>query len=357
VRDNIAGFGGDPGNVTLAGASAGAVSTGLHLVSPASRGLFHRAVMHSGAATARMNSAADGEVQGEAFARALGCTDPGSVIACLRSKSRDQVLTALPPSALPGGMQQFTQEPGRVVWGPVVDGFEIPDQPRELYRRGLFIRIPVIIGTTRDDGWTFVNRSFPGTLDELQYDRTVRAEFGMDAGAILGVYPVARFATPKDALARLATDVEFVCEARRIARVMHHDGAPVYLYSFDYTVEAVTPGRAFHGLDTNLVFGNNFPAPANHVLTPADLTVFETMSTFWRRFAETGDPNPPGRPVQWPAYRPLSSSGAGDPANSDWHYVFEARPGIANYLRDSPCNFWESFYFRSVLGAVPAAAR
>ncbi len=72
VRDHIAAFGGDPENVTLFGQSAGAVSTSLHLVSPASRGLFHRAVLHSGQATARITTMAEAEAQGDAFARALG---------------------------------------------------------------------------------------------------------------------------------------------------------------------------------------------------------------------------------------------------------------------------------------------
>jgi para-nitrobenzyl esterase len=267
------------------------------------------------------------------------------------------VLSALPLTTLTGGFQQFAQEPGRVIWGPVVDGLEVPDQPRELYRRGLFSRIPIVIGTNRDEGWTFVDRSFPGGIDALQYDRAVRTEFGMDADTILRVYPATAFSTPKDALARLTSDVEFACEARRIARVMHYDGAPVYVYSFDYTVDPVNPGRAFHGLESNLIFGNNFGAPSNHVLTPPDLVVFDAMSTFWRRFMETGDPNPRGVPIQWPLYRPFDAANVSDPSSSDRHFVFGDRLGIASHLRDSQCNFWESFFFRSVVGAVPAAAR
>jgi para-nitrobenzyl esterase len=326
-------------------------------VSPGSRGLFHRAIIQSGSATIRIATAGEAEAQGDAFAAALGCTDPRGVLACLRAKNRDQILTALPLPALPGGAQQFVQEPGHVLWGPVVDGLEIPDQPRELYRRGLFSRVPIILGSTRDDGWTFVDRSFPGGLNSAQYENAVRTEFGMDADAILRVYPATAFPTPKDALAQLTTDVEFACEARRIARVMHHDGAPVYLYSFQYTVDPVTPGRAFHGLDSNILFGNNFGAPSNHVLSAADLVVFNAMSTYWQRFAETGDPNPRGQPVQWPPYRPGPFDEPVDPARSDRYFAFGDRLGVSTYLRDSQCNFWESFFFRSVVGAVPAAAR
>ena len=158
VRDHIAAFGGDPRNVTIAGTSAGSQSVGLHLVSPASSGLFQRAIMQSGFVSARWPNAREAEAQGEQFARALQCTDVRTAAACLRSKTRDQVLRALPLD------QVQILEPEAVQWSPMVDGLEIPDQPRELYRRGRFIRIPLIIGVNRDEGWTFVDRSFPGGL-------------------------------------------------------------------------------------------------------------------------------------------------------------------------------------------------
>jgi para-nitrobenzyl esterase len=354
IRQNISAFGGDGARVALAGTSAGAISTSLHLISPLSRGLFQRAIMQSGFATTRLYSAIEAEAQGDALAAALGCTDRTTVLACLRSKSRDEVLGTLPLTTLTGGFQQFTQEPGRVIWAPVVDGLEVPDQPRELYRRGLFSRVPIVIGTNRDEGWTFVDRSFPSGLDAVQYDRQVRTEFGIEADAILRLYPSGAFPSAKDALARLTTDAEFTCEARRIARVMHHDGAPVYLYSLEYAIDPVNPGRAFHGLDSNLIFGNNFGPPSNYGLTTPDLALYDTMSTFWRRFANTGDPNVRGVPEQWPAYETPPMA---DASRANRHFVFANRLGVAADLRDAPCNFWEGLFLRSVLGAVPAATR
>jgi para-nitrobenzyl esterase len=346
VRANIASFGGDPDNVTLAGTSAGAHSTSMHLVSPSSRGLFHRAILQSGNGTSRADTSLEAEDKGEAFAAAIGCTDPARVLSCLRTATFDRVLRALPV-----GQAQIL-EGGRVEWKPSVDGLEIPDQPRELYRRGLFARVPVVIGTQGDEGWAYVDRSFPAGLDANQYDRVVRTEFGMDANDILRLYPAAAFPTPKDALARLTGDVEYVCEARRIARVMHHDGAPVYLYSFEYSLAEIALGRAVHGLESNLLFGNNFAVTPNlgitapRALNAADLLLFEVMSALWRYFMERGDPNPPGAPVRWPLYRP-----------GDNYFVLSDRLGAAMSLRDQQCNFWEPFFFRSVIGAVPAVAR
>ena len=77
--------------------------------------------------------------------------------------------------------------------------------------------------------------AFRAASTSCRYERAVRDEFGMDAEAILRLYPATAFPTPKDALARLTGDAEVVCEARRVARVLHHDGAPVYVYSFEYT--------------------------------------------------------------------------------------------------------------------------
>jgi para-nitrobenzyl esterase len=352
IRTNIHAFGGDPDNVTLAGTSAGGQSTGLHMVSPFSRGLFQHAIIQSGSVTLRWRTSAEAEAQGEALAAALGCTDRASVLTCLRSRSYEQVLLAIPV-----GQAQIVEDAVRIQWGPVVDGFEIPDQPRELFRRGLFARVPVLLGTNRDEGWTYVDRSFSTGVDPLQYQRTVEREFGMDAAAVLALYPTAQFATPKDALSRLIGDVEHTCEARRLARFLHHEGAPVYAYSFEYVVDPVTAGRSFHGLESNLVFGNNFaPPPAAHALTATDNALFRTMSSYWHQFAETGNPNALGMPAVWPLFRGVPKAVPWD-AVTDRYLVLDGVLREAANLRDRQCNFWDPFFFRSALGAVPAGAR
>jgi para-nitrobenzyl esterase len=165
VGENIAQFGGDPGNVTLAGTSAGADSVGLHLVSPGSLGLFHRAIVQSGSPTIRWPSRAEAESQGLEFASALGCIDPQSVPSCMRSKTFQQVLLALPQAA-----QQVTEPIGKTYWLPNVDGITIPDQPRSLFEQGAFQGVPTILGTNRDEGWgSFITRSFPSGVDAAQY--------------------------------------------------------------------------------------------------------------------------------------------------------------------------------------------
>ena len=359
--------------MTIAGQSAGSHSVSLHLVSPGSAGLFHRAIMESGYASSRWRTSEDAEIQGNEFAAALGCSDADTslLLVCLRSKSRDQVLLARPPALL-----EQILETGSSQWTPVVDGFEIPDEPRLLYRRGAFSHVPVMLGANRDEGWTFVNRSFPGDVTLHQYEAAVEAEFGADAARILARYPAPEFASPKDALVKLAGDVEYVCEARRLARLIARTRTPVFLYSFEYEVDPVALDRVAHGFDVNFVFGNNFGPPlfAPYVLSPTDMALSSAMSGYWTRFAGTGNPNirherrrlagdgrhrdnvdddeddDVGDGVRWPAFKhPIKRGHV-----SDAHIVLDLPIRAEKHLGDRQCDFWEPYFLRSISGSVPA---
>jgi para-nitrobenzyl esterase len=352
VRDHIAAFGGNPNNVTIGGQSAGGHSVSLHMVSPGSGGLFHRAIMQSGYASFRMRTAAEGQSQGDEFAMALGCTDADAsmLLTCLRSKTRDQVLLARPPALF----EQFS-ESGRTQWTPLVDGVEIPDQPRVLYEQGWFSQVPTLLGANRDEGWTWVNRSFSSDLTSDQYEAAVGTEFGADAAAIIANYPLAGYASPKDALVGLVGDAEYVCEASRIARLIERTKTTVFLYSFEYEVDPVVVDRVVHGMEVPFVFGNNFSPPLfpAYVLGPLDLALSHAMSGYWTRFAATGNPNTDDPSVvHWPAFKHPTGLGRG----SDKYLVFDVAIGESGRPREAHCDFWEPYFFRSVTGAVPASA-
>lgn len=350
VRDNIAAFGGDPANVTVAGTSAGADSVGLHLVSPASGGLFHRAAIHSGTPTIQWPTHADSLAQGDAFATALGCTDPATLLTCIRGKSRDQVLTALPLAS------QTVLEPpaNRVFWQPVVDGLEIPDQPRDLFATGRYHQVPTIIGFTRDEAaGSFISRSFPSGVTLAQYESWVATEFGGVAAAVLGQYPGSAFPLPADAMAQVVGDGQFVCEGRRFARSLADLHTPVFFFSYDYVIDDVFPDKAVHGLESNILFGNaytpnQFPS---HPLDATDLALHAQMAGYWSRFAATGDPNVDDETVTpWHAFRdPL---GIGRGANR--HLVLDRVIRSDRRLRESACDFWEPYFLKSMMGKPPA---
>ena len=247
VHDNIARFGGDPQRVTLAGTSAGADSVGLHMVSPASAGLFQRAAIESGTPTLRWPTHDEALSRGTAFATALGCADAATVLACMRSKSFATVLQALPL-----GTQQPVDPVNRAFWLPVVDGIEIPDQPRWLFAAGLFHHVPTILGTNRDEGWGFVLRSFPSGADLAQYEDWIDTEFSADAALVGTTYPATAFASPTEAMARVVGDAQFVCEARRLSRLLERTGTPAFLYSYEYEIDMLSADHVIHGVEHRL---------------------------------------------------------------------------------------------------------
>lgn len=340
VRTHIASFGGDPSRITIAGASAGGHSVGLHLVSPGSQGLFDRAILQGGFPSYLWRTREDGEEQADALATGLGCTDAAQVLSCLRAKTFGQVL-----GALPVGTEQFA-ETGRTHWSPVVDGLVIQDQPRTLYEIGAFSRVPIIIGSNRDDGWTFVNRSFPGEMTQGQYETALATEFGADAAAILAAYPTAAHPSPKDALGQAVTDAEYACGAKRLSRLIERTNTPVYLYQFEYVVDAVAPGRAVHGLDINFLFGTNVGVPllpplTTYTLSAEDLEFSRVMAGYWRRFADRGNPNTDDETiVHWPAFKRPTSSGRG----ADMYLILDAPVTTGKRLREEQCAFWEPYF-------------
>ena len=351
VRDNIASFGGDPNNVTLAGTSAGGDSTGLHLVSPGSAGLFHRAAIHSGTPTIKWPTHAEGVAQGDAFATALGCTTPATVLTCLRSKTTAQILAALPLAS------QAVVEPtgAGVFWTPVVDGLELPDQPRALFETGRFRAVPTIVGTNRDEAsGSFVTRSFPSGVSLAQYDAWLVSEFGGMAPAVQAQYPSAAYPLPFDAMAQVVTDGQFICEGQRLVGILSDARVPVYVYSYDYVIDEVFPGRVVHGLETNIQFGNAYTPSQfpSHPLNAADLALHAQMAGYWSRFAATGNPNiEDDAVVHWQPFRDPAGLGRG----AVRHLVLDSVIRSDKRLREPACEFWAPYFLRSMLGKVPAS--
>jgi para-nitrobenzyl esterase len=351
VQENIARFGGDPNNVTLAGTSAGGASVGLHLVSPGSAGLYHRAILQSAyLSTTRWTTHQQFSLTGDAWATAIGCTDPSEVLACMRSKTRDQVLTAIPVGTL-----QIVEPVGRVYWEPVVDGLVVPDQPRALFESGAFHRVPTIIGFNRDEGWgSFITRSFPTGVTLAQYEGWVMNEFGPHGSSVLDIYPASSFASPIEAMARVTADAQFACEGRRLARLIERTRTPIYMYSYEHEIDDLSLDHVIHGVESNIVFGNNYVPPifAVHDLNDVDRLLHADMLGYWSRFSATGNPNGSDA-VHWPEFKHPTGRGRG----SDKYIVLDSAIREDMRLQEVQCNFFEPFFLRSLLGGVPASAQ
>ena len=234
VRDHIAAFGGDPNNVTLGGQSAGAHSVGLHLVSPGSLGLFHRAIMQSGYASFRWRSMTDGQAQAAQFATALGCTsaDPTALLgmsAKQESRSgapRDAtavVRTAVRDRSYPMDACRRRCRDPRPAAIPVRSRRIQPraSVTRGQPRRGLDVREPQL--------------SVGGDARSVCRPPSNRNSAPMPQRSWPPI-PAMRSSSPKDALAAVAGDAEYVCEARRMARLIESTGTPVFLYLFGHEV-------------------------------------------------------------------------------------------------------------------------
>ena len=272
--------------------------------------------MQSGYASTRWPTRAAAERSND-FATALKCTDLSQVLPCMRSKTHDEVLLAMS-----SGQQQFA-ETTRVSWGPVVDGLDIPDQPRTLYENGSFNRVPVIMGATRDEGWAYVDRSFPAGLSREVYDATVETEFGTADGgppANPGGCTQQRLSVAEAALAQITGDVEAVREARRIARLVERTRTPVYLYRSN--VRAKTTGvrrpcdpRTRH----DFVFGNNFESADPYVLNREESRSPARSATTGRVRAEGNPTATTTNVVRWAgsSSTPLGK-GTGQTITSRW---------------------------------------
>jgi para-nitrobenzyl esterase len=352
VQDNIAQFGGDPGNVTLAGASAGGQSVGLHMTSPGSAGLFHRAIVQSAYPTTRWQSAVEAEAQGEAFATALGCTDAAQVLACMRQATPTAVMTALTQAS-----QQVAEPAGQTFWEPSVDGVVLQEQPRLLFESGAFHRVPTIVGFTRDEGWgSFITRSFGGSVTASQYEAWVTTEFGPHAASVLALYAETAAVSSIEAMARIVGDGQFACEARRLARTIEQTGTPVFMYSYEYEIDTLSLDHVIHGVESNIVFGNNYLPPVfvPHTLNDADLALHRRMAGYWTRFAAAGNPNhgADNSILSWPPFTRPHGAGRG----ADKHIIFDASLAVGARVHETACDFFEPLFLRSVLAGLPASA-
>ncbi|HEY0684809.1 MAG TPA: carboxylesterase/lipase family protein [Steroidobacter sp.] len=308
VRDNIAAFGGNPQNVTIFGESGGGVKVSTLLGVPAAKGLFHRAIIQSGARTRGM-PAKTALSNAQTVMAKLGVTSTAD----LQAVPMEKLLAAVTTT-------------GRTdpEFGPVVDETYLPRDMFEPVAAATARGIPIMVGSNKDEHAIYA-REHPlmGKMTAAQLREDLLPSFGENTDALIAAYEESRpEATPWDLMVAIRSNrfhIGTIRLAEAAAKV-----APVYVYSFDFEA---SPLKAAHGSEIAFVFSN---ATTSKDARQGAKAVEDAMSEAWIAFARTGNPNHQGLP-SWPTYD----------AQNRATMVFDTKSMVVNDLRAPERKVWE----------------
>jgi para-nitrobenzyl esterase len=302
VQQNIAQFGGDPENVTIFGFSAGGVSIHSLLTIPSARGLFQKAISHSGGGrdgvlTGRPISKENAspyypvsaETIGKNFAHKHGIegTD-AAALARLRALKVEEIVD--------DGQENDGQGGPRIYSGPILDGKFVTETAESAYKAGRQARVPLMIGNNSAEiGGPFVNAS--NSKEELF------SLFGPLKAEAKAAYDPDGKKDFAEVQTMFNTDKVWAEPARFTASIFAAKGDPSYIFLFSYVPAGMKERMRFgpgHGTDISFAF-DNLRAPNGATVAPGDKEVARMMNAYWVNFTKTGNPNGKGLP-KWPVY-------------------------------------------------------
>nr|XP_028595318.1 fatty acyl-CoA hydrolase precursor, medium chain-like isoform X1 [Podarcis muralis] len=335
IQENIGAFGGDPELVTLFGVSAGSMSASAHVMSPLSKGLFHRAILESGVSQLpivfqnRSKSA-------EKIARIFGCemTTSAALVQCLRQKSEQELINA---------------DLSRQGLGPALDGVFMPKTPEEILAGREVSAVPLMVGVTNHEfGW---NSRVTGSLEGFK-DVGDRDKIRTTLEAILPILGIPLELLPmvldeylgdtndldelRDGFLDLIGDVFIVIPSIKTLRYHRETGAPTYFFEYQHRPSLYHDTKpdyvkADHADEVGFVFGGPFLTGDIRLhgdATEEEKVLSRTMMKYWANFARSGNPNGEGL-VEWPAY------------NTQEQYLeINLKQKVSMKLKEKKVEFW-----------------
>ena len=329
VKGNIAGFGGNPNDITAGGESAGGISINVLLTSPlVTAGTFQKAIVESGSIWPDTINTLQGAINSTSVFLRSNVTC--STVQCLRNTTVARILAVqniLASQNMFGAFATLT-----------IDGYVLDNTLEYNYAKGAFQKMPLLIGTNTNETSFFTCQYFNQTASIAQVQAFFIQTYGSAiASEIAIVYgSISSYSNPLAYLNTVFSDSWVHCGSRRMASTFSSYGLPSYLYTYDYLLPATSSCFGVpHAAELPMLFPSILPGLyPNYNLTTSDQQISKNMILYWANFIHSSNPNFNGALANWDPYR----------SSLDDDFVIDGGPYMRHHYYNATCSrLWDHY--------------